>query len=155
MLKKNAPIAFQKMPTVKKVKLIALRKSILKFLINKKVTSKPVPEDTDPFRIPIRKTGIMKLNFKFNLILLSWESRPKLGFLREYIAKIIEKIPSIKYRYCSERNLTIIVPKKTPGVPNTIICHKTSISFLRDLIFLNDPPKPKATVATLWVARAW
>ena len=35
LARKNAPIAFQKMPTVKKVELIALRKSILKVLINK------------------------------------------------------------------------------------------------------------------------
>ena len=64
LLRKNAPAAFQKIPTEKKVKLIALRKSILKILINKIVTNKPVPEETEPFRIPIKKISIIKLKFK-------------------------------------------------------------------------------------------
>ena len=64
LLRKNEPIAFQKIPTEKKVKLTALRKSIPKILINNIVTNKPVPEETEPLRMPIKKTGIMKLNFK-------------------------------------------------------------------------------------------
>ena len=64
LIKKNAPIAFQKMPTVKKVVPTALRKSILKVLINKIVTNKPVPEETEPLRIPIKKIGMINLNFK-------------------------------------------------------------------------------------------
>ena len=95
-LKKNAPIAFQKIPTVKKVELTALRKSILKVLINKIVTNKPVPEETDPFRIPIKKIGITNLNFKGWLILISTEFNPKLGLQNEYTAKIIENTPNIK-----------------------------------------------------------
>ena len=48
------------MPTVKKVKLTALIKSILKVLINKIVTNKPVPEETEPLRIPIKKNRYNK-----------------------------------------------------------------------------------------------
>ena len=107
LLRKNAPIAFQNIPTVKKVKLIALRKSILKILINNTVTNKPVPEDTEPLRTPIKKIEIIKLSFKRKLILFSAEYKPKDGLRREYMAKEIEKSPKIKYRYCSERNLTI------------------------------------------------
>ena len=103
LLRKNAPIAFQKIPTVKKVKLTALRKSIWKVLINKIVTNKPVPEETEPFSIPIKKIGIMNLNFKWEMILLFTEYNPKLGLRNEYIAKIIEKSPKIKYRISSER----------------------------------------------------
>ena len=65
LIRKNAPIAFQKIPTVKKVKLIALRKSILKIFSNKIVTNKPVPEDTEPLRIPIKNIGIIKFNFNW------------------------------------------------------------------------------------------
>ena len=113
------------MPTVKKVELTALRKSILKVLINKIVTNKPVPEETDPLRIPIKKIGITNLNFKRCLILFSTEFNPKLGLQSEYMAKIIEKIPNIKYRYCSGRNFTIDAPKITPGVPKNNICTRT------------------------------
>ena len=41
--KKTAPIKFQKIPTVKNVKLIARRKSISNVFINSIVTSNPVP----------------------------------------------------------------------------------------------------------------
>ena len=64
LLKKNAPIAFQKIPTEKNVKLTALTKSISKILINKKVTNKPVPEEIEPLSMPIKKIGNMNLNFK-------------------------------------------------------------------------------------------
>ena len=113
------------MPTVKKVELTALRKSILKVLINKIVTNKPVPEETDPLSMPIKKIGIANLNFKRRSILISTECNPKLGLENEYKAKVIEKTPNIKYRYCSERNFTIDAPKITPGVPKNNICHIT------------------------------
>ena len=95
-LSKNAPIAFQKIPTVKKVELTALRKSILKVFINKKVTNKPVPEEIEPLRIPIKKIGITNLNFKLELVLMSKEFNPKLGLRNEYKAKIIENKPKNK-----------------------------------------------------------
>ena len=96
----------------------------------------------------------MNLKFNWELIKLFFEFKPKSGLRKEYIAKIIEKNPNIKYKYCSEINFTIDDPKITPGVPKNNTCHKTLISFLRYLKFLIDPPKPRATVATLWVARA-
>ena len=63
LLKKTAPVKFQKIRTVKKVKLIALRKSIPKVLIKSIVTSNQVPEETEPFNIPIRKIKIKNLIF--------------------------------------------------------------------------------------------
>ena len=59
------------------------------------------------------------------LIILFVEFKPKLGLRREYIAKTIEIIPKIKYKYCSERNFTINDPKITPGVPKNNIWPKT------------------------------
>ena len=61
LVKKTAPIKFQKIPTVKNVKLIARRKSISKVFIKSIVTSKPVPEEIEPFNIPIRKIKIKNL----------------------------------------------------------------------------------------------
>ena len=58
LLRIIAPIKFQKIPTVKNVKLIARRKSIPKVFIKRIVTSNPVPEEIEPFRIPIRKIKI-------------------------------------------------------------------------------------------------
>ena len=55
LLKQIAPVKFQKIPTVKNVKLIARRKSIPKVFIKSIVTSSPVPEEIEPFKIPIRK----------------------------------------------------------------------------------------------------
>ena len=51
LVKETAPIKFQKIPTVKNVKLIARRKSIPKVLIKSIVTSNPVPEEIEPFKI--------------------------------------------------------------------------------------------------------
>ena len=48
LVKKTAPIKFQKIPTVKNVKLIARRKSISKVFIKSIVTSNPVPEEIEP-----------------------------------------------------------------------------------------------------------
>ena len=55
LVKNSAPIKFQKIPTVKNVKLIARRKSISKVFIKSIVTSNPVPEEIEPFNIPMRK----------------------------------------------------------------------------------------------------
>ena len=68
LLRKIAPVKFQKIPTVSNVKLTARWKSILKVLIRSIVTNKPVPEEIEPFKIPIKKIKMK------NLILL-----PKLG----------------------------------------------------------------------------
>ena len=48
-------LRIQQIPTEKKVKVTALRKSILKILINKIVTNKPVPEDTEPLRYQLKE----------------------------------------------------------------------------------------------------
>ena len=56
LLRKIAPVKFQKIPTVRNVKLIARKKSIPKVLIRSIVTSNPVPEEIEPLIIPIRKT---------------------------------------------------------------------------------------------------
>ncbi len=73
LLRKIAPVKFQKIPTVKNVTLIARRKSISKVLIKSIVTSNPVPEEIEPFRIPIRKIKIKNLIFlvKFTSLLLN------------------------------------------------------------------------------------
>ena len=70
LLRKIAPVKFQKIPTVRNVKLIARRKSIPKVLIKSIVTSNPVPEEIEPLIIPIRKTRIKNLILwtKFGLI---------------------------------------------------------------------------------------
>jgi len=61
LAKETAPIKFQKIPTVKNVILIALRKSISKVFIKSIVTSNPVPEEIEPFNIPMRKIKIKNL----------------------------------------------------------------------------------------------
>lgn len=124
LLRKNAPIAFQKIPTVKKVRLIARRKSISKVLINKMVTRSPVPDDIEPLRIPIKKISITNLNFIRKITFLFTEFKPKLGLRNEYMAKKIEIKPNIKYRYCSDIYFTIDEPKITPGIPKNSICNE-------------------------------
>ena len=79
LVKITAPIKFQKIPTVKKVKLIARRKSILKVFIKSIVTSNPVPEETEPFKIPIRKIKIKNLILLIKLSLLFPDDNPKFG----------------------------------------------------------------------------
>ncbi len=69
LLKKTAPVKFQKIPTVKNVKLIARRKSIPKVFIKSIVTSNPVPDEIEPFKIPIRKIKIKNLILWIKLIL--------------------------------------------------------------------------------------
>ena len=61
LVKKTAPIRFQKIPTVKNVTLIARTKSISKVFIKSIVTSNPVPEEIEPFKMPIRKIKIKNL----------------------------------------------------------------------------------------------
>ena len=76
LLIKKAPIPFQIIPTAKNVKLIARKKSIPKLLINNIVTNKPVPEEIDPFNIPIKKIKIRNLNFNNNPSFFSLEDNP-------------------------------------------------------------------------------
>ena len=83
LLKKTAPVKFQKIPTVKNVKLIARRKSISKVLIKSIVTSNPVPEEIEPFKIPIRKIKIKNLILCFKLSLLFPDDKPKSGLRNE------------------------------------------------------------------------
>ena len=61
LLKNIAPVKFQKIPTVRNVKLTARIKSISKVFIKSIVTNNPVPEEIEPFKIPIRKTKIKNL----------------------------------------------------------------------------------------------
>ena len=84
LAKKTAPIKFQKIPTVKNVILIAWRKSISKVFIKSIVTSKPVPEEIEPFKIPIRKIKIENLIFwtKTSLLFIP-DDKPKSGLRNE------------------------------------------------------------------------
>ena len=83
LAKKTAPIKFQKIPTVKNVILMALRKSISKVLIKSIVTSNPVPEEIEPFKMPIRKIKIKNLIFWTKLSLLFPDDKPKSGLRNE------------------------------------------------------------------------
>ena len=83
LLKNIAPVKFQKIPTVKNVKLIARRKSILKVFIKSIVTSNPVPEEIEPFKIPIRKIKIKNLILWNKLTLLLADDKPKSGLRNE------------------------------------------------------------------------
>ena len=81
--KNTAPTKFQKIPTVKNVILMARRKSISKVFINSIVTSNPVPEEIDPFNIPIRKIKIRNLILWTKLIFLLPDVNPKFGLRNE------------------------------------------------------------------------
>ena len=83
LIKKTAPIKFQKIPTVKNVKLIARRKSISKVFIKSSVTSNPVPDEIEPFKIPIRKIKIKNLILWSKLSLLFPDDNPKSGLSNE------------------------------------------------------------------------
>ena len=83
LLRKIAPVKFQKIPTVRNVKLIARRKSIPKVLIRSIVTSNPVPEDIEPFIIPIRKTKIKNLILWTKFSLNFPDDKPKSGVRTE------------------------------------------------------------------------
>ena len=77
LVKETAPKRFQKIPTVKNVKLIARRKSISKVFIKSIVTSNPVPEEIEPFKIPIMKIRIENLILWTKLSFLFIENKPK------------------------------------------------------------------------------
>ena len=83
LAKKTAPTKFQKIPTVKNVILIARRKSNLKVLIKSIVTSNPVPEEIEPFNIPIRKIQIKNLILWTKLRFLFPDDKPKSGLRNE------------------------------------------------------------------------
>ena len=83
LAKKNAPTKFQKIPTVKNVILIARRKSISKVFIKSIVTSNPVPEEIEPFNIPMRKIKIKNLIFLTKLSLIFPDDKPKSGLRKE------------------------------------------------------------------------
>ena len=83
LLRKIAPVKFQKIPTVRNVKLIARRKSIPKVLIRSIVTSNPVPEEIEPFIIPIRKTRIKNLILWTKFSLIFPDDKPKSGVRNE------------------------------------------------------------------------
>ena len=83
LVKETAPIKFQKIPTVKNVKLIARRKSISKVFIKSIVTSNPVPEEIEPFNIPMRKIKIKNLILLNKLSLLLPDDKPKSGLRNE------------------------------------------------------------------------
>ena len=77
LLKKIAPVKFQKIPTVRNVKLMALRKSIPWFFIKRIVTSNPVPDEIEPFKTPIRKIKIKNLILLNKLRFLFPDDKPK------------------------------------------------------------------------------
>ena len=83
LLRKIAPVKFQKIPTVRNVKLIARRKSIPKVLIRSIVTSNPVPEEIEPFIIPIMKTKIKNLIFWTKFGFMFPDDKPKSGLKTE------------------------------------------------------------------------
>ena len=83
LAKNTAPTKFQKIPTVKNVILIARRKSISKVFINSIVTSNPVPEEIEPFKIPIRNIKIRNLILWKKLSLLFPDDNPKSGLRNE------------------------------------------------------------------------
>ena len=83
LAKKTAPTKFQKIPTVKNVILIARRKSISKVFIKSIVTSNPVPEEIEPFNIPIRKIKIKNLILCTKLSFLLTDDIPKSGLMNE------------------------------------------------------------------------
>ena len=77
LLRIIAPVKFQKIPTVKNVKLTERRKSIPKVFIKSIVTSNPVPEEIEPFKIPIKKIKITNLVLWTKLSLLFPDDKPK------------------------------------------------------------------------------
>ena len=81
--KNTAPTKFQKIPTVKNVILMARRKSISKVLINNIVTSNPVPEEIEPFNMPMRKIKIKNLILWTKLSSLFLDVKPKSGLRNE------------------------------------------------------------------------
>ena len=83
LIKEIAPVKFQKIPTVKNVKLMARRKSIPKVFIKSNVTSNPVPEEIQPFNIPIRKIKIKNIVLWIKLSSLLPMDKPKSDLKKE------------------------------------------------------------------------
>ena len=83
LAKNTAPTKFQKIPTVKNVILMARRKSISKVYIKSIVTSNPVPEEIEPFNIPIRKIKIKNLILWTKSSSLWPDDKPKSGLSNE------------------------------------------------------------------------
>ena len=65
-------------------------------LINKSVINRPVPEDIEPFKIPIKKTINANLNFDQILRFKSFEEIPNSDLLKLYTANKTEKTPNAK-----------------------------------------------------------
>ena len=76
-----------------------------------------MPEEIEPFKIPIRKIKIKNLILCKKFSLFSPDNCPKSDFKKEYSARNIDIIPKNKYRYCYDINFTIEAPKITPGNP--------------------------------------
>ena len=83
LAKNTAPTKFQKIPTVKNVILMARRKSISKVFIKSIVTSNPVPEEIEPFNMPIRKIKIKNPILLTKLSFLLPDNKPKSGLRKE------------------------------------------------------------------------
>ena len=83
LAKNTAPTKFQKIPTVKNVILMARRKSISNVFINSIVTSNPVPEEIEPFNIPIRKIKVWNLILLIKFSFLLPDDKPKSGLRNE------------------------------------------------------------------------
>ena len=62
---------------------MALRKSISKVFIKSIVTSNPVPEEIEPFNIPMRKIKIKNLILLTKLSSLFPDDKPKSGLKNE------------------------------------------------------------------------
>ena len=73
----------KKIPTQKKVILIALKKSNPKVFIKSIDTSKPVPEDMEPFNMPIIKTKTLNFIQIIKSIFLFILVKPKSGLVKE------------------------------------------------------------------------
>jgi len=83
LAKNTAPTKFQKIPTVKNVILMARRKSISKVFIKSIVIINPVPEEIEPFKIPVRKIKIINLILWTKLSFLLPDDNPKSGLRNE------------------------------------------------------------------------
>ena len=114
LARKIPPIRFQKIPTVKKVKLIARMKSIPKVFIKSIVTSNPVPEEIEPFKIPIKKIK-SKSNF-LNKLVHFYRWQPNSDFKMNKMLILLKWSPkiSIKPFWYKFKNRS---SKITPGEP--------------------------------------
>ena len=76
---KNGSDKIPKNPNSKKGQTYSSQKIHFKVFIKSIVTSNPVPEEIDPFKIPIRKIKIKNLILLTKLSLLLPEDKPKFG----------------------------------------------------------------------------